>query len=144
MTERQQALFELISINSLVGFRKTTQQEICETISGYEWNDDPTAHDHCSAIWTDIAKINESFENDKVIISKNFEYWIGSKEETQQFLKDLWKALAPRLRRYWLFTKKVGMDGLGNLFEDNEFYKCFNDYDIEMSKDNESQDNERQ
>ena len=114
LTPRQWQLYRLIKENSLNG-RKTTQKEICDLIDGYEWNDSPTTHDHCSAIWTDIKEINLSFELDKLIISKNFEYWIGSKEETQEFIDDLWDALAPRLMRYWRFKRKIDKDGYGKL-----------------------------
>lgn len=146
LTPREWATYRLIKHNSLVEHRKTTQREIYEKVSGYEWNSDEKAHDHCSQIWTDIKNNNESLEHEKIIISKNFEYWIGSEKETREYLKTLWKALAPRLKRYWLFTKKVGMDGLGKLIDKNgnptdektrQFYECFNAYDIEMSREDE-------
>lgn len=103
-------------------------------------------HDHCSAIWKDIKDNNESFEHEHIIISKNFEYWIGSKEENKQYLKDLWKALAPRLTRYWNYCKKVGLDGQGKLLDKNNnpiddnsvskrFFECFNDYNVSMQSE---------
>lgn len=143
LAPRQWSLYRLIKFNSLVNHRKTTQREIYDSVSGYEWNSDEKAHDHCPAIWNDIKDNNISLEHDKIIISKNFEYWIGSEEETKQFLNDLWKALAPRLKRYWLYVKKIGMDGKGRLFDKNgnqnqltNFYECFNDYDISMGDNN--------
>ena len=143
LTPRQWELYRLIKHNSLVEHRKTTQREIYEKVRGYEWNEDDKIHDHCPAIWTDIKDNNESLEHDKIIISKRFEYWIGSEEETQRFLRDLWKALAPRLHRYWAFVNKTKMDGQGKLLDKNgnelnpttsEFHKCFNDYDITLQK----------
>ena len=143
LTPRAWATYNLIKYNSLVEHRKTTQKEIYEKVSGYEWNSDEKCHDHCPAIWKDIKDNNESLEHDKIIISKNFKYWIGSEEETQRFLRDLWKALAPRLHRYWAYTQKTKMDGLGKLIDKNGnplndkadfFHKCFNDYDIELQK----------
>lgn len=111
LTSRQWRLLDLIKVNSLVNRRKTTQKEICESIDGYEWNDDEKCHDHCPAIWSDIKDINLSYETDKLIISDKFEYWIGNREETQDFIDKLWKDLKPRLTRYWAYLKKVERDG---------------------------------
>ena len=116
LTPRQWALYRFIKHNSLVEHRKTTQKEICEKIDGYEWNDDEKCHDHCVPIWKDIKDNNESYEHDKIIISKNFEYWIGNEEETQEFLNQLWKDLCPRLVRYWNYKQKVARNGQGQLF----------------------------
>lgn len=119
LTPRQWAVYRLIYTNSLVLHRKTTQREIYDSIRGYEWNSDEKCHDHCPAIWTDIAKNNLSFSHDKVIISKNFEYWIGNEEETQEFLNDLWQQLAPRLMRYWFYKAKVKRNGYGKLLSND-------------------------
>ena len=144
LTPRQWALYRLIKHNSLVEHRKTTQKEICDRLGeyGYKWDEDEKCHDHCVPIWKDIKDNNESYEHDKIIISKNFEYWVGSSQETKDFLKGLWNSLAPRLRRYWLYVKKVGMDGMGKLFDKNgnqnqlsDFYECFNNYDISMQQE---------
>ena len=116
LTPRQWEIYRLIKYNSLVEHRKTTQKEICDKISGYEWNDDPSCHDHCVAIWKDIKDNNESYEHDKIIISKNFEYWIGNEEETQEFLDKLWSDLCPRIVRYWNYKRKVARNGQGKLF----------------------------
>lgn len=118
LTPRQWALYRLIKHNSLVEYRKTTQREICDQLKeyGYEWNEDEKCHDHCSAIWKDIKDNNESYEHDKIIISNNFEYWIGNEEETQEFLDKLWKDLCPRLVRYWNYKQKVARNGQGQLF----------------------------
>ena len=109
LTPRQWEMYRLIKYNSLVEHRKTTQREIYEKVSGYEWNNDEKAHDHCSAIWKDIKDNNESLEHQHIIISKDFNYWIGNEEETRQFLNDLWKALEPRLSRYWNYYKKINL-----------------------------------
>ena len=138
-------LYRLIYHNSLVEHRKTTQKEICEKIPFFEWDDDEKCHDHCVAIWRYIKDNNESLEHDKIIISKSFVYWIGSENETKRFLRDLWKALSPRLVRYWKYVNKTQMDGLGKLFDKNgnpiddngkarAFHECFNAYDIELQQ----------
>ena len=119
LTNRQKALLNYIEENSLIHHRKTTQKEICEYINGYEWNDDEKCHDHCPVVWSDIKDINLSHETDYVIISKNFEYWIGNKEETKDFIDRLWRDLSPRLIRYWAFLKKVKRDGQGQIFDKN-------------------------
>lgn len=150
LTPRQWALYRLIERNSKIWHRKTTQREIYDELSsyGYEWNDSPTAHDHCSAIWGDVAENNLSLEHDAIIISNNFEYWIGSKRETERFLQKLWKDLSPRLNRYWNYVRKVGYDGQGKIYDKNlnpvyeegrkvtakTFFECFNDYDISIQQ----------
>lgn len=141
LTPRQWALYRLIYTNSLVLQRKTTQKEICDSIRGYEWNDSETAHDHCPAIWTDITANNLSFSHDKIIISKQFEYWIGNEEETKEFIDDLWNQLAPRLMRYWFYKAKIKRNGLGKLLSNDlqpindtskarEFVESFNPYKV--------------
>ncbi len=110
LTPRQWALLHLVKINSQNG-EKTTQRQIYDYCNGYEWNDDDTCHDHCPAIWNDIKDINLSYETDKLIISKNFEYWLGNEQETLDFISRLWNDLEPRLMRYWAYLKKVNRDG---------------------------------
>lgn len=144
LTPRQKAVWKLIKYNSLIEHRKTTQREIFEKVEGYEWNDEPTAHDHCPAIWNDIKDNNESVYHEEIIISKNFEYWIGSKEETEQYIKVLWNAISSRLHRYWNIVKKTKLDGTGKMFDENgnptnDFYKAFNDYDVSMQGENKNE-----
>ena len=140
LTPRQWDLWRLLEYNSLILRRKTTQREIYESVSGYEWNDDEKCHDHCPAIWKDITDNNLSFEHQKIIISKNFEYWIGNEEETQEFIDDLWQQLAPRLMRYWAYKSKVSQNGQGRLLDKNlnpvedtkarEFIESYNPYRV--------------
>lgn len=119
LTPRQWALWRLVEYNSIVLLRKTTQREIYEKVNGYEWNNDDKCHDHCPAIWHDIAANNLSMEHQKIIISNNFEYWIGNEEETKDFIDDLWKQLAPRLYRYWAYKNKGKYNGQVRLFDKN-------------------------
>jgi hypothetical protein len=137
LTPRQWALYRLIRENSLVNLRKTSQIEICEKLSefGYVYNKE-NSHDGCSPIWSDISAINQSAEIEKLIISENFEYWIGDKEETQAYIDTLWKRISPKLHRYWLYLSKSKRDGLQKLFTENgelveltsarEFVESFN------------------
>ena len=154
LTPRQWALYRLIHHNSFVEHRKTTQREIVNELAtyGYQWTESENTSDHCSTIWSDITANNLSLEHDAIIITKNYVYWIGSKEETQAFLRKLWKDLAPRLHRYWFYVRKVGMDGTGKLYDKNLnpifeegnisdsdinaklFHDCYNDYDVEMQE----------
>ena len=116
-SENQQALLDLITYNTKVLHRKTTQREVCNIISGYEWNDSVKTHDHCSKIWTDINYINNN--QDQIIIAKNFEYKLAeTKEEISDYLKQKWNDLEPRLTRYWKLLKKVNVDGQYDLFKE--------------------------
>lgn len=143
LTPRQWALYRLIYENSVNHQRKTTKREIYETLKdyGYEWNDSETTHDNCSAIWNDITANNLSFAHDKIIINKNDEYWIGTKEDTDKFLTDLWNQLAPRLVRYWFYKEKVKGNGQGKLLSNElnpiddlskarEFVESYNPYKV--------------
>lgn len=132
LTGRQLALYELILKNSLTYERKTTQREIYEKLEryGYKWSDkDGSTHDHCSAIWSDINAINTEVE--KVIISKNFEYWIGDEEETKEFVADLWNALEPRLIRYWKARKKIRNHGQGQFDSEADFVHFIETFKVE-------------
>lgn len=164
LTPRQWALYRLIQHNSLVEHRKTTQKEIYEKLKdyGYEWSESNNTSDHCSTIWSDVTANNLSLEHDTIIITKNYIYWIGSRKETEAFLRKLWKDLSPRLHRYWFYVTKLGMDGQGKLYDKNLnpiyhddetatslttklFHDCFNDYDVTMQKvieDNKDADKE--
>jgi len=150
LTPRQWDLYRLVKFNSLVLHRKTTQREIYEKVRGYEWNDDEKAHDHCVAIWKDVKDNNMSFEHDHIIITKNFEYWIGSEEENEKFIRGLWDDLSPRLTRYWTYLKKINKHAQGKLIDKNmnvideeskakRFFDCFNDYNVEMQKEGEEE-----
>lgn len=117
LTPREWAVYRLIKYNSEILGRRTTQREIYEKVEGFKWNDSEKAHDHCPAIWTDICHNNLSFEHEKIIISFNFEYWIGNEKETEVFIDKLWSDLEPRLIRYWTYKKKAKRNGQGRLFD---------------------------
>ena len=148
LSPKHWALWRLIEHNSLYEHRKTTQKEICEVLGhyGFVYDDNELVHDHCSAIWTIVKDNNESDEHQHIIISKNFEYWIGNEEETNKYLKDLWKALEPRLTRYYRYYKKLKKHNQGRLLDKNgnvidedskalAFFNCFNDYNISMQSE---------
>ena len=157
LTPRQWALYRLIRKNSLEEGRKTTQKEICEVLAhyGYVYKESNNTSDHCSAIWNDVMENNLSIEHDKLIITKDYEYWIGSKEETKAFIRKLWNDIKPRLKRYLEYIRKVDFDGQGRLFDKNLkplwdtdylddsrinaelFHSCFNDYSTDSGEDDE-------
>ena len=114
LTSEEWELYRLIKYNSEVLKRKTTQREICEKL-GLKYNTDIKAHDPCPRIWTLIKNLNESNEIEKVIISFNFEYWLGNEQETKVYMDKLWNDLEPRLVRYWKYLKKIKKNGQGKL-----------------------------
>lgn len=120
LTPRQWALYRLIKENTEQG-RKTTQREICDKIPEYTWNEKGSgAHDHCPSIWTDIYGddgINFNPHIHKIIDGTNFEYFVCNEEEAQAFADKLWKALEPRLTRYWATVAKIESDGQCQLFD---------------------------
>lgn len=119
LTPRQWELYKFIKFNSLVNHQKTTQEQIYLNIEGYFWNKNSKSHDHCPAIWNDIRAINESTQVDKVIIYKDFKYWIGSEKEVNEFTDGLWKMISKRLVRYWNIKNKSKLDGQGKLLSNS-------------------------
>lgn len=107
-------LYRLIKYNSEVLDRKTTQKEICEKL-GLKYNDRITAHDKCPKIWTMISHLNLSGEIEKIIITHEFNYWLGNEQETKVYLDKLWGDLEPRLVRYWAYLRKIKKNGQGKL-----------------------------
>ena len=119
LTPRQRALYRLIKKNTLEG-RKTTQKEICDKIEGYTYIDSKNSHDHCPQIWVDIEGkegLNFSPSIQKIIIQRDFEYWIGNKEEVDEYLAFKWSQIEPRLIRYWALKSKTEEDGQCQLFD---------------------------
>lgn len=114
LTPEEWELYRIIRENSEVWNRKTTQKELCERL-GLKYNDDPKAHDPCPKIWTMISHLNLSGEIEKIIITHEFNYWLGGEKETQVFLDKLWQDIEPRLFRYWTYLKKVKRNGQGKL-----------------------------
>lgn len=114
LTPEEWECYRIIRENSELFGRRTSQKEIAERL-GLKWNDDPKAHDHCPKVWTIIEHLNMSGEIEKVIISFNFEYWLGNKAETEVYLDKLWSDLMPRLKRYWTYYNKIKKDGQGKL-----------------------------
>ena len=110
LTSRQWDLYDLIRANSMLG-RRTTQLEICQKISGYEYKDRKGTTDKCSAIWTDINIINLSTQTEKLILTERYTYWIGDAKETTEYLDGYWESLVPSLTRYWKMLKKIKNNG---------------------------------
>ena len=146
LTPRQWELYRLIYHNSMVEYRKTGQKEICDKISDYNYSESNNTSDHCTAIWTDVTANNLSVEHEKVIITKNYEYWIGSKEEEQEFVNDLWSQLLPRVKRYWFYLNKTKLNGQGKIISDQnepitedsqarEFIESFNPFNISKGEE---------
>ena len=57
-----------------------------------------------------------SDERDKIIITDKYVYWIGSEEETTEYLNRCWDALVPSLDRYWKMIKKAKRNGQYKIF----------------------------
>ena len=118
MNSLEWRVYNLIKEVSLAG-HKITQKEICDNIDELVYNDDDKSHDHCGALWGVINRINQDPSIDKIIISKNFEYWIGNEEETIEYLNTLWGRITPKLTRYWQLVKKTKLEGQGKLLSNN-------------------------
>ena len=124
-TQRRKNLVLLLSCTipeeglSLVS--RVTQKEIADSVPGYEWNNDPKCHDHCPAIWSDIAAINldpHKYNSPGIIISFNFEYWYGNREETKVYIQKLKNDLIPRLVRMNALKRYFKKHGQMDLFDE--------------------------
>jgi len=145
ITPQQWDLYDFIKHNSLEEHRKTTQKEICDAFPrAYVYVERENSTDKCSQIWVDIEAINGSPNLEKFIITKRYEYWIGSEDECKQYLKRLWNSISPRLFRFWNIVTKMKANGQGKLLgasglpinEDSKarrFVEAFNAYDLEMN-----------
>ena len=118
LTTRQWATYNLIKQNSLNG-KKTTQREIYENYpdklfkDGYIWaNKDGVNHDNCVTIWSDIEKINFSEEIEKIVISKNYIYWLcENDEEAEKYAQKYFSDGIKKLKRYYRIVGKVKKNG---------------------------------
>ena len=119
-TLEEKELYSLIVHNSLEEHRHTTQAEICERIPSFVLSKDPFAHDKCVRIWTAIKNINYASSFEYIIIYKDFEAWVGDKDETDRFIASLWwGAISPRMSRYWNLKRKASRHGQGKAFDEN-------------------------
>lgn len=131
LNNRQLTTLKVITENTLKG-EITIQQELywaypsSEYYDGYRWSRDEKSHDRCSAIWSDIEKINMSNEVDKIIIPKNFTYKIAESEEEAKELADYYlkKALLS-LRRHRTIVRKMRLNGQGKLLDEDEYFETY-------------------
>lgn len=146
LTDRQKALYLLIYSHSFGEHKVLTQKEICDALPEfYTYKKRENSSDCCTMLWSDINAINQCPDVDHIIITNKYTYWIGSREETKAFKNDYWrKEIAPRLERWWNFTRKSKKDGQGDLLlteeedKDTVFHSAFNSYNIELQKEEES------
>ena len=146
LTERQQALYEFIVQESFIGHRKLTQKDICDALPQfYQYHERKNSSDKCSTLWNDVNTINQCADVDYIIITKKYEYWIGSAEETKRFKNYYFaREIRPRLKRWWNFVRKIQKNGQGYQVEnengdfDTFFHSMFNDYDVELQKEIDS------
>lgn len=140
MTEREQATYDLIVKNSKNGYI-TSKREIVDNYpfsperkDGYTWNEDPSVHDECSAVWHDINAINFS-DKDEIIISEKGFYWVGSREEAKQFIQAYFdKQCSPSLKRYWNLLRKYKTDGAVDVFTEKVRSVFIEDKEIKNGK----------
>lgn len=150
LTTRQWRTHDLIVRNSTFG-KVTTQREIYENYpfdaqyrkDGYVWRDNPKVHDHCTAIWEDINKINASGKVHKIIIPKNFTYKVAeSQQEVKEFIDEYY--FAPAMAKLWRYSnlwRKARRDGqcrlpLKDKSKEREYFESFIKKPIENVIDN--------
>ena len=105
LTQRQKDLIEFLEDG-----QHRTIYEVVAFVDGYEFSNNPKAHDPCPAVCTDIHTINNS-NYEKIIVIDNFTYYIATEQEAKDYLNKLQDSLIPRLVRYWNIKKKTENDG---------------------------------
>lgn len=151
LTPRQWRTHDLIVANSQMG-KITTQKDIYNNYpydrelrpDGYRWKEKSGEnHDHCTAIWEDINKINANNKVHKIIIPKNFTYKVAeSQEEVKDFITEMY--FEPAMAKLWRYSnlkRKALRDGQGRLplkdkSKEREYFESFIKKPLENIVDN--------
>lgn len=108
LTTRQWELYNFIKNNDGV-----SQEDICQNIAGYVWNDNPKVHDNCLSIWRDVEQLNNSPEIEKVIIrnKENLYKLCETREEILDYVNGQKNKLIRAAIRLRVASNKLKLDG---------------------------------
>lgn len=102
--------------------RWTTQRELVDAVDSdltvedkLEWNDHD--YNHCRRIWTIINNLNQTGRLEKIIVTKDYKYKLGTKKECQAYFKKLHKDAVLKLMRLSTLKKKYAQNGQETLFD---------------------------
>ena len=103
-----------------------SKREICENLpQHYKFNEKQTRL--CRDIEDDIREINECELIQKIIVSSQKGYKIGSKEECEKYIEKRFIRDLKNLKLNWLLSRKVNLDNQMRLTfgKEREFIETF-------------------
>lgn len=109
-----------------------SQEEIYNWVEGYKYIN--RNNDRCPTIRNDMLWLNNNAEVEKIIVCKNYQFKIATKEETREYYKARIRRLKNQLKQIKDLEFKIHADGhfdfidevwLESFAEDNE--KCTED-----------------
>lgn len=104
-----------------------TQKELCEAVnarlgrSALEYKDkatnckDDSKGDHCKKLLYIVQKINESPEVEKIIVIKNYTYFLGNEEQCKAYHDQLLRRAIAMIKKANAVLAKTKKDGQGKL-----------------------------
>lgn len=98
--------------------RWVTQEDICSFIDEYEYNTDPYAHNHCTTIWSDVNTINQLEQFDNIVVYKDNNCKIATKNEAEEYLDTLMARALKKFKRYWTIRNKMENNGNVDMLSD--------------------------
>lgn len=98
----------------------TTQRELVDAVNcdlslgeQLEYNEDD--YNHCRKLWTIINRINQSGRIQKIIVTKNYRYKLGTKKECEDYFKKLRKDALMKLARLSTLERRANSNGQGQI-----------------------------
>lgn len=88
----------------------------------YAWYGINPKGSHCSAIWDDMDKINQDFDSDAIILTKDrcFAIAMTQQDVDDILLKPLLRRTVRAFKRYWNIKNKSNMNFQGRMTFDDE------------------------
>lgn len=98
----------------------TTQRELVDVVNSdltindkLEYNEGD--YNHCRRLWTIINGINQSGKVQKIIVTKNYKYKLGTKKECKEYFRKLRKDALLKLVRLSVLERRMEQNGQGQL-----------------------------
>lgn len=82
----------------VLGFKSTNQKVLC-WLCHLPWQEHAKHGDHCRMLWDVIRDINEDPDFEKIIIAREYEYRVATKEEVMEYCDKLYQRAVKILQR---------------------------------------------
>lgn len=99
----------------------------------YTWHGNNHKGSQCPAIWDDMDKINQDFDSDAIILTKDrcFAIAVSKQDVDEMLLKPLLRKSMHAFKRFWNIKDKTDMNFQGRLTFNNDeivFINIFKEY----------------